>query len=156
MSSCPKWPKNAKSCFFGSNAQILNDSQGWGLFWELGVALGCSGKWAMGSGSGEWVVAYTHSPLPTAQSPCQNWVVVWFRVRVRFGGNGKWGSGEWAVTYTHSALPTPHYHSPNCNATAHSQKDRYSSLEPKFLLSLDSWSIRDAFVKSDKNAYFSP
>ena len=74
------------------------------FFWEWGVALGCSGKWAMGSGSGEWVVAYTHSPLPTAQFPCQNWVVVWFRVRVW----GLWEVEEWGMGSDIHPLRTAH------------------------------------------------
>ena len=54
---------------------------------ESGLGVVGSGQWEWGMGSG------IHS-LPTAHSPRQNWVVVWFRVRVRFRGSGKWGVGN--------------------------------------------------------------
>ena len=65
-------------------------------------------QWEVGNGQWEWGMGSSVHPLPTAQFPCQNWVVVWFRVRVRFGGSGQWEVGEWGMGSDIHPLRTAH------------------------------------------------
>ena len=61
-----------------------------------------------GVGSGEWVVAYAHCPLPTRHSPLP--------------------TAQTPLPTAHSPLPTPH-----CPRPTRQKRDSHSLLEPKYL-----------------------